>query len=149
MHAKSLQSCPTLCDPMDCSSPSSSVHGILQARILEWGCRFLLQGIFPTQGSKLSLTPPALAGGCFTTRATWETEQKRFRLFLVSLAVVCVSSSGSESLACSSVMSQCYSVSRLHPDRFFFSPGLDRVLLGECDLYQQDKHLDLKLGPLV
>ena len=30
------QSCPTLCDPMDCSSPGSSVHGILQARILEW-----------------------------------------------------------------------------------------------------------------
>ena len=36
MGAKSLQSCPTLCDPMDCSPPGSSVHGILQARILEW-----------------------------------------------------------------------------------------------------------------
>jgi len=30
------QSCPTLWDPMDCSPPGSSVHGILQARILEW-----------------------------------------------------------------------------------------------------------------
>jgi len=30
------QSCPTLCDPKDCSPPGSSVHGILQARILEW-----------------------------------------------------------------------------------------------------------------
>ena len=30
------QSCPTLCDPMDCDPPGSSVHGILQARILEW-----------------------------------------------------------------------------------------------------------------
>ena len=30
------QPCPTLCDPMDCSSPCSSVHGILQARVLEW-----------------------------------------------------------------------------------------------------------------
>ena len=30
------QSCPTLCDPMDCSPPGSSVHGILQARALEW-----------------------------------------------------------------------------------------------------------------
>ena len=30
------QSYPTLCDPMDCSLPGSSVHGILQARILEW-----------------------------------------------------------------------------------------------------------------
>ena len=30
------QSCPTLCDPVDCSLPGSSVHGILQARTLEW-----------------------------------------------------------------------------------------------------------------
>ena len=36
MHAKSLQSCPTLCDPMDCSLPGFSFHGIFQARILEW-----------------------------------------------------------------------------------------------------------------
>ena len=33
----SLQSCLTLCDPMDCNTPRSSVHGILQARVLEWG----------------------------------------------------------------------------------------------------------------
>ena len=31
------QSCLTLCDPMDCSPPGSSFHGILQARVLEWG----------------------------------------------------------------------------------------------------------------
>ena len=31
------QSCPTLRDPMDCSLPGSSVHGIFQARVLEWG----------------------------------------------------------------------------------------------------------------
>ena len=35
--AKSLQSCPTLSDPMDCSQPGSSIHGIFQARVLEWG----------------------------------------------------------------------------------------------------------------
>ena len=35
-HAKLLQSCPALCDPMDCSQPGSSVHRILQARIREW-----------------------------------------------------------------------------------------------------------------
>ena len=34
--AKLLQSCPTLCDPMDCSLPGLTIHGILQARILEW-----------------------------------------------------------------------------------------------------------------
>ena len=36
MHAKSLQSCLTLCDPMDCSLSGSVVYEILQARILEW-----------------------------------------------------------------------------------------------------------------
>ena len=35
--AKALQSCPTLCDPRDCSPPGSSVHEIFQARVLEWG----------------------------------------------------------------------------------------------------------------
>ena len=35
--AKSLQSCPTLCDPIDSSPPGSPVTGILQARVLEWG----------------------------------------------------------------------------------------------------------------
>ena len=36
MQCLLTQSCPTLCDPMDCSPPASSVHGILQARTLEW-----------------------------------------------------------------------------------------------------------------
>ena len=49
--AKSLRLCPTLCNQMDCSPPGSSVLGILQARMLEWGCHALLQEIFPTQGS--------------------------------------------------------------------------------------------------
>ena len=35
--AKSLQSCPTLCDTMDCSLRGSSTHAIFQARVLEWG----------------------------------------------------------------------------------------------------------------
>ena len=105
---------------MDCSPPGSCVHGILQARILEWqgspgmdpslpgprpwlypaehsgqekikikknkrtlmnlkkkkkntgvGCHFLLQGIFPTQGSNSYLVSPALAGGFFTSSAIW------------------------------------------------------------------------------
>ena len=61
---------PTICDPMDCSPPGSSVHGILQARRLEWICHFLFQGIFPTQGSNRHLLP--LSGGFFTAIATWE-----------------------------------------------------------------------------
>ena len=43
------QSCLTLCSPMDCSPPRSSVHGIFQATILEYSHAFL-QGVFPTQG---------------------------------------------------------------------------------------------------
>ena len=45
----------SLCGPMDCSPSGSSVHGIFQTRILEWGAIFILQGILLTQGSKLSL----------------------------------------------------------------------------------------------
>ena len=50
------QSCPTHCDPVDYNPSGSSVHGILQARILEWvAVLSLFQGIFPTQGSNLGL----------------------------------------------------------------------------------------------
>ena len=54
MHAQLLQSCPTLCNHMDYSLAGSSVHRILQIRILEWGA--LLQGIF-TQGLNQSHVP--------------------------------------------------------------------------------------------
>ena len=50
-----VQSCPTLCDPMDCSSPGSSVHEISQASILEWVVISFSRGISPTQGSHSSL----------------------------------------------------------------------------------------------
>ena len=64
VSAKSLQSCPTLCDPMDYSPPDSSVHGTLQARILEW---FAISspGDRPNPGKEL--LSPALAGRFFTT----------------------------------------------------------------------------------
>ena len=57
---------------MDCSPSGSSVHGIFQARILEWVYHALLQGIFPTQGSNLRLLSPASAEGFFTMSITWE-----------------------------------------------------------------------------
>ena len=46
---------PTLCHPLVCSPPGSSVRGIFQARIVEWGCCFLRKEIFRTQGSNLWL----------------------------------------------------------------------------------------------
>ena len=48
--AKSRQSCPTLCNPMDCSPPGSSVHEDFPGKKTGVGCHALLQGIFPIQG---------------------------------------------------------------------------------------------------
>ena len=54
--AKSLQSCPTLSDPMDCSPPGSSVHGIFQASVLEWGA-IAFSDTLPRMLYSLKLTP--------------------------------------------------------------------------------------------
>ena len=60
--AKSLQLCPSLCNPVDCSLPGSSVHGILQARILEWGAMSSSRGsnlcLLHWQAGSLSLASP-------------------------------------------------------------------------------------------
>ena len=55
VHAKSLQSCLTLCDSMDFSLLGSSVHGDSSGKNSGMGCHALLQGIFLTQGSNLCL----------------------------------------------------------------------------------------------
>ena len=55
VHAKLLQLCPTLCDPLDCSPPGSSVHGESLGRNTGVGYHSLLQGIFPTQGQNPGL----------------------------------------------------------------------------------------------
>ena len=57
--AKLLQSCPTLCDPIDGSPPGSSVLGILQARMLE-GCHFLLQCMKVKSESEVPQSCPTL-----------------------------------------------------------------------------------------
>ena len=72
-----LQSCPALCKPMDCSPPGSSVHGILQARILEWLVMFSTRGTsppgdLPNPGIKPSSLYPESAGRFFSTSTTWE-----------------------------------------------------------------------------
>ena len=69
-HGVHTQSCPTHCNPVDCSPPGSSVHGTLQARILEI-VAISLPGDLPDPGTEpLSLSPPALAGRSFTKWAT-------------------------------------------------------------------------------
>ena len=72
VRAQSHQSYLTLWDPMDCSPPGSSVHGILQARILEWVAVPSSRGFsWPRDWTCISMSP-ALAGRFFTTSATWE-----------------------------------------------------------------------------
>ena len=78
MHAKLLQSCLTLCDPMDCSPPGSSAHGILQEE--RWsGLQCPPQGIFLTQGLNPYVMSPASVGGFFTTSATWEALSNAYK----------------------------------------------------------------------
>ena len=81
MCAKSLQSCSNLWDPMNCSPPGISVHGILQAGILDWlPCPPL--GDLPNAGIQpTSLMSPALAGRFFTTSTTQETDTLGLILF--------------------------------------------------------------------
>ena len=63
------QSCPTLCDPMDCSLPGSSVHGIFQATILEWVAISFSRGSSPSRDwNQVS----RIVGRCFTVWATRE-----------------------------------------------------------------------------
>ena len=69
-QAKSLQSCPTLCDPMDCRPPGFSVHGILQARILEWVAMPSSKESSQSRDEPTSLTSSALEGRFFS--AAWD-----------------------------------------------------------------------------
>ena len=65
------QSCPTLCDLMDYSLPGSSVHGIFQARVLEWVAIFFSRGSSRPRGrTRVS----HIAGTHFTIWATWEAQ---------------------------------------------------------------------------
>ena len=74
MWAKCLQSCQTLCDPMDCSLPGSFVHGDSPGN--NTGVPFTSPGDLPDPGIEtLSLKSPAMAGGFFTTSTTWEAPE--------------------------------------------------------------------------
>ena len=89
MHVTDLlQLRPTLCDSMECSPPGSSVHGILQARILEW-VAMPPSGDLPDLGIELaSLMSPSLTGGVFGR--TYNNHSVQFRSF--SRSVVSYSS---------------------------------------------------------
>ena len=70
MHAKSFQSCPALCNTMDCSPAGSSVHGIFQARILEWVAMPSSRGSSWARDWIRISGFSCLAGGFFTTESS-------------------------------------------------------------------------------
>ena len=83
MHAKSLQSCPTLCDPMNRSLPGSSLHGDSPGKNTGVDCYALLQGIFLTQGSNLCLFHlPSMAGGFLNTSTIWEAPEDQIHTYI-------------------------------------------------------------------
>ena len=65
------QSCLTLCNPMDCNLPGSSVHGILQARILE---RVAILFLWGSSQTRVWTWVTCIIGRFFTTSATWEAQ---------------------------------------------------------------------------
>ena len=84
------QSCPTLCDPMDCSLPLSSIHGIFQARVLEWvAISFSRGSSWPRDRTLVS----RIVGRCFTIWATREV--LRVHVFVWNMIFSsCISKSG-------------------------------------------------------
>ena len=72
---------PTLCDPMDCSPSGSYVHGVLQARILEWVVISFSRGIFLTRGWHLGLLN---CRQILHLRATWEAPVERIELLCLT-----------------------------------------------------------------
>ena len=68
------------CDPVDCSPPGSSVHGILQARILEWAAMSSSRDLSPSGIETETLMSPVLTGSFFTTNAAWASLKGLFRI---------------------------------------------------------------------
>ena len=82
MHAKSLHLSPILWDSVDCSLPGSSVHGILQAKMLEWVAMPSSRGSFWLRDQTHVSKSTALAGGFFATSATWDYTDRKSTLHL-------------------------------------------------------------------
>ena len=90
VHAQLLQSFLTLCDHMDCSPPGSTVHGVLQARILEWvAVPFSRGSSWPRDWTQVSCIS-CIAGEFFTRWVTWEALSI---LYIESAVCVCQSQS--------------------------------------------------------
>ena len=82
MNAELLQLCPTLCNSMDCSLPGSSVHGILQARTLEWVAISFSRGhSLPRNRIQIS----CIVGRFFTV---WVTRSRKILIYTLEMAAL-------------------------------------------------------------
>ena len=77
------QSCLTLSDPMDCSLPGSSIHGIFQARVVEWGATAFSMG-----GSYLA-SKRAMSGRCGTAETQRVSQESAQREVVAATAASC------------------------------------------------------------
>ena len=88
VHAKSLQSCPTLCNPKGYSPPGSSVHGYFPCKNAGVGCHAFLQGIFLTQDLTRVSCISCIAGGFFTHWATWEAQYTYIYMYILTYTYI-------------------------------------------------------------
>ena len=128
------QSCPSLCDPMDCSLPASAVHGISPGNDTGVGCHSLLQGIFLTRGSNPCLLhwqadslPLSHLGNL---KFTWEPPD-RSNISLLNLKGVSASCCFSENFLPFSTPGPSPHVIREHPGSL---PALPVTLKGAAAL---------------
>ena len=116
MQSEVAQLCPTLCDPMDCSPPVSSVHGIFQARVVEWVAISFSRGSSqPRDWTQVS----SIVGRCFTlwtTREVLKKISKRKSLSCVSLFVTPWTSPGQNTgMSSLSLLQEIFSTQGLNP----------------------------------
>ena len=90
MHAQLLQSCLSVCNPMDESPLRSSVYEILQARILEWVAISSPRGSSQPEVQSVSFITPELAGKFLITHATWEVPVCVFIYIYINIYIILI-----------------------------------------------------------
>ena len=111
------QSCPTLCDPIDCSPPGSSVRGDSPGKNTGVGCRALLQGIFPTQ-------VPCTVDSFFTIWATRDVLSSGVGSLALLQGIFPTQESNQGCLHCRQILHQLsYHESLIHQDSQYVHQG--------------------------
>ena len=146
----SLQSCPILCDPMDCNPPGSSVHGILQATILEWVAMPSSRGSFWPRNQTHTPSVPFIGRWALYHSATWEAPNSL--VGLVKEKIVCVSIAFNlcvSPLSPGSVFPSARISSRVMLEASCTSPHLCLSGVGVTDLSVEFGKLDLQIHFLL